>query len=432
VRVQKMEKILLRFEQSDDLLTHKTGFIVLNESWKKYKLSERIDLAFGNPGSNRGFKPSTYVKAIVEVLLDGGEHLEDVKKLESDTGYKKIIGINNYPTADAIGDWLRRLGSEEGENKLWSVNRYLTKLDEDHLGILDIDSSIIESDKGDGEKSYTGVVGYHPLLGMTVKNGLCVGSKFRYGNEYAGDKLDEFIKECEKNVKGEIKIIRSDSAGYQSKIINYCTESGKYFCITADHDESVKASIKKIEKDQWKWGKNEDGSRAEWKVAETIHTMNKTKESFRLVVKRQKLHGQLGLFNEDGYGYWIISTNLPVEQYDSNAVVLFQQGRGEMERLIGELKHHFNMEHMPCGQITANSLYFTIGVLTYNIIQILKNHVLGEYWKTKTIKTIRYRLFQLPSRIVKSSRYMIVKIVTAKEYFDNIVFAYNKLKFAPS
>jgi hypothetical protein len=427
-----MDKIILKLEHSDDLLTHKTGLILLNEFWKKTNLSNRIDSSLGNPGSNRGFKSSVYVKTIVELILDGGEHLEDVKKLESDTGYKKLIGIQKYPTSDAIGDWLRRLGSEDGEKKLWEVNQYLTKSDDGHLGILDIDSSIIESNKGDGEKSYKGIVGYHPLIGMTVKNGLCVGSKFRYGNEQAGDKLDEFIKECEKNVKGEIKIIRSDSAGYQHKIINYCNQSGKYFSITADHDSSVKAAIQKIEKEQWKWGKNENGSRADWKVAETIHTMNKSKESFRLVIKRRKIHGQLTLFNEDGYAYWVIATSLPMEQYDSNAVILFHQGRGEMERLLGELKTNFSMEHMPCGQITANSLYFTIGILTYNIIQLMKNHVLGEYWKTKTLKTVRYRLFQLPSRIVRSSRYVIAKIVTAKEYFDNLVFAFNKLRFSPS
>jgi hypothetical protein len=427
-----MGKIILKLEHSEELLTHKTGFIILDEYWKKNKLSERIDKEFGKPGSNRGFKASIFSKTIVEMLIDGGEHLEDVKKLESDTGYKKIIGINNYPTPDAIGDWLRRQGNENGEKKLWTVIQELTKLDEGHLGILDIDSSIIESDKGDGKKSYKGIVGYHPLIGMTVKNGLCVGSKFRYGNENAGDKLDEFIKECEKNVQGEVKIIRSDSAGYEHKIINYCIESGKYFSITADHDESVKASIKKIEKDEWKWGINEDGSRAEWKVAETIHTMNKTKKSFRLVVKRRKLYGQLGLFDKDGYSYWVIATNLPIEQYDSNEIILFHQGRGEMERLLGELKHHFSMEHMPCGQMIANGLYFTIGVLAYNIIQLMKRHVLGEYWKTKSIKTIRYKLFQLPSRIVRSSRYMIAKVVTAKEYFEDLVFAYNKIIFAPS
>jgi len=421
----------IKFEHSTELITDKTGLLLVDEFWKKFNLNDMIDNAFGKPGSNRGIMASKYVRTLVELIIDGGTHLEDVRKLEADTAYKKLIGIKSYPTSDAIGDWLRRQGELGGEKKMWHIISQLLKMNKDKELILDVDATLIQSDKGDGKKSYEGIVGYHPLLGMTVENGLCIGSRFRFGNEYAGADLLGFIKECNRNIGNRVKIVRSDSAGYNHEIINYCDEVGKYFIITADRDNSVMEAVNKIERSQWVWGKNEDGSKAKWQIAETSHTMNETKKAFRLVIKRRKIIGQLGLFNQDGYSYWMLVTNLPEEKYSSNDIILFQHDRGEMERLIGEFKNHFNMEHMPCGQLTANSVYFTIGVLAYNIIQLIKEISLDKEWLKRSIRSIRYNIIHLPSKIISSSRYLVSKIVCAKELFECFVFAYNRLRYAP-
>ena len=56
---------------------------------------------------------------------------------------------------------------------------------------------------------------------------------------------------------------------------------------------------------------------------------------------------------------------------------------GEMERMIGELKSHYNMDHFPCGQFSANSLYFAIGIFAFNLVQLLKQHYFGKDRRTK-------------------------------------------------
>lgn len=57
-----------------------------------------------------------------------------------------------------------------------------------------------------------------------------------------------------------------------------CFERQALFSITADKDEAVREAIRSIT--DWHPYK---GDR---EVGETIHTMNKTRESFRLVVQR--------------------------------------------------------------------------------------------------------------------------------------------------
>jgi hypothetical protein len=118
----------IRFQHSTDLITDKTGLLLIDEFWKRFHLSKIIYNDFGKPGSNRGIKASTYVRTLVELIIDGGTHLEDVRKLEADSGYKKLTGIKSYLSSDATGDWLRRQGELGGEKKMWKIITHLLKM----------------------------------------------------------------------------------------------------------------------------------------------------------------------------------------------------------------------------------------------------------------------------------------------------------------
>jgi len=62
---------------------------------------------------------------------------------------------------------------------------------------LDIDATLIESDKGDAQKSYAGTVGYHPMLGYLsdgTDHPVCSTVKFRQGNESPQTDILESLK----------------------------------------------------------------------------------------------------------------------------------------------------------------------------------------------------------------------------------------------
>jgi hypothetical protein len=188
---------------------------------------------------------------------------------------------------------------------------------------------------------------------------------------------------------GTFTTIRSDSAGYNSEVINYCFDNNLRFTITADHDCAVMESVSKIPESEWDRGINDDGSTASYQVAETVHSLEKTTRSFRMVVKRIKDTRQQDLFTGQ-YRYWIIATNIPQREKDGQAIIHFQNQRGEFEKMIGELKHHYGLDHFPCGQFEANCLYFTIGILAFTLVQLLKRYYFGSEWKKKSVRSLRY------------------------------------------
>ena len=421
----------LKLKHTEERLTRRTGLILINRFGDKIKLASKINRAFRTPGSNRGLEASEYVLTIAEMLIDGATCLEDIRLFENDEAYKEMAEVKHYPTSDAIGDWLRRHGGRDGEQRLWPVTSSLIQtMASSSAQTLDIDGTLIEADKGDAKMTYKGFRGYHPLLGGSVEMGLFMGSLFQQGNLSPQEGLVEFIHQCLSNAPGTFSTIRTDSAGYNHYVINDCFNNGRRFSITADHDCAVMEVIGKIPENYWKQGRNDDGSPTDYQVAETVHTMEKAVKAFRLVAKRTRRTHQHDLF-EGPYKYWIVVTNIPEEEKDAQAMLDFHNGRGEFEKMIGEVKHHYGLDHLPCGQFSANSLYFTIGILAFTLVQLLKRHHFGSEWHKKSVRSLRYHWLHIPSRIVSHAGYTIAKVAIAPLLFEKLLQIYLALSMAP-
>jgi hypothetical protein len=65
---------------------------------------------------------------------------------------------------------------------------------------------------------------------------------------------------------------------------------------------------------------------------------------------------------------------------------------------------------MPCGQKEANALYFAIGVLAYNLAQLLKRRVLPPSYATATLATPRWKVYRLAGKLVRHARGLILQI----------------------
>ena len=70
---------------------------------------------------------------------------------------------------------------------------------------------------------------------------------------------------------------------------------------------------------------------------------------------------------------------------------------------IKELKNGFGMRKMPSGCFEANALFFGIGVLAYNLFVTAKLLWFPKKYRKKTIKTIRWLLFEIAGRVIKQA-----------------------------
>jgi hypothetical protein len=357
---------------------------------------------------------------LILMLAGGGRTLEDLRVLRKDAGLRSLLQLEEMPSSDATGDWLRRMGSKESDGLAGlqranrSLFRRLLRQDDRTAYTLDIDATQIVAEKREARYTYKGEKGYMPLVGHIAELGLVIGHEFREGNAAPAARNLEFMQTCERNMpKGKrIAAVRADSAAYQAEIFNWCEDTGKVFAIGADQDAAVKAAIAAIPESEWK--PFHDGE-----VAETVHCMNKTKKAFRLIVMRR---AQTPDLFEDGspWRYHAIASNRVNE--DAAATVEWYGKRGDAsENRIKDLKIGFGMDYMPCGTFEANAVFFAIGALTYNLYLGFRCDALGGGWERAQVQTVRWRLFQTAGKVVRHGRQLFLKIsAEALEIFAEI------------
>jgi hypothetical protein len=373
---------------------------------------ERVDQQLEGPQSGRGYQASEFVQALVWMLHAGGRRLEDLRELRAEHEVLQNMGLQEVPDAGTVGDWLRKQG-ERGTAGIDRVNRQLMGRCLQQEGeeiILDIDATQIEADKQEAQWTYQKVKGYMPLLGYV--NGVCVGQQFREGNESPGAGILEFAQSCEAALpKGKRIYFRSDSAAYQAAVINHYSQRERSFSITADLDAAVKREVENLPETAWKPYRTAEGIVTDRQIAETVHTMNQTKQAFRLIVLRWP-NPQPDLFEAGRYCYHAVASN---RGEPASEVIWKHNQRGNSENWHKELKMGFAMEQMPCGEFHANALYFAIGVLAYNLAQLLKRRVLPESYRTVTVATLRWKLYRLAGKLVRHARKWILQMKTDTE-----------------
>lgn len=400
-----------KLEITEEKLTAHAGLAIFGEFVHATGILAEVNGALRGPGSGAGYMPRQYVEPLMLMLQGGGRTLEDLRVIRNDTALCELLGMQELPSSDAVGDWLRRQGRGEGLSGLAVVRQVVVRrtLNQDAATeyTLDIDATQIVAEKEEAKMTYKGERGYMPIVGHLAENGLIIGEEFRQGNDAPGARNLEFIRYCAGQMPAGRRIanLRSDSAAYQADIINWC-EAGSntpvLFAIGADLDAGVKAAISAISPGQW-------SPYQEGHIAETVHSMNRTRKAFRLIVIRRPAQMDLLTGQEKtSERYTVIASN---RTETAQETVAWYNRRGDAsENRIKDLKIGFGMERMPCGDFAANAMFFRLGTIAYNLFVLFKVSALSGQWRHVQVQTLRWRLYHVAGKIVRHGRRLILKV----------------------
>lgn len=140
--------------------------------------------------------------------------------------------------------------------------------------------------------------------------------------------------------------------------------------------------------------------------------------AFTLIIQRTALQGQTSLeltapdsadeLNVGGFVYRAIATNRD-ECSDSQVVHWYNQRAEDSENRIKELKLDFGGDTLPCSDFNANALYFLISALSYNLFALMRQLLPEELAHHRAI-TLRWRLYAIAAKVVKTGRQLFVKL----------------------
>ncbi len=425
-----------KLDTTNDLLTSRAGLLAIGQLMDSLSLAERIDHYFPPPKSNRGYKPSEFIKTLILMQHEGSFHLDEVRHIQDDEALRTVLDLKKLPQATTLGDWLRRVGNQPHIQDAWvKVNKALLQsaLHRCKKVTLDIDATEIIAHKADAKWTYNKNKGFMPMVGHIAETGQVVAVDFRYGNVPPAQDNLAFIQQCQQSLPEgcALNALRIDAAGYQIKIIEYCDTQGIEYAIRAKTSAAMRAQIEAASDSDWlplldKQGEVMGGQ----DTYRTSFCIGDYEKAFTLIIQRTALKGQASLdldsqesseaINQGGYVHRAIATNRDelsdseiIHWYKVNWCVALREGalgykvnwcvalregalgynqRAEdSENRIKELKLDFGGDTLPCPDFNANALYFLISALSYNLFALMRQ-LLPEELAYPRAMTLRWRL----------------------------------------
>jgi hypothetical protein len=435
----------------------------------------------------------TNLQILLNMLLlqvTGGDCLDDFNRLRADDGLrvmwqrlfpgsltrkarkelkKQQLNDNNLPSI--ISPSTARRWLEKFHNKILSIKdlnilnakiiKYYQKNNTEDVATLDMDATLTRSDKETAKYSYKNFKGFQPLNVWWAEQELMLHSEFRNGNVPAGYEQLRVFRECLPFLPDSVKEVRlrSDSAGYQHDLMEYCENSDKkiYFAISCKVSKGFKEAVKEVPQKEWKYVYRTEykGTRNERKVrttqqwAEVCFVPPKVAKKgksphyqLRYIAIREPMETELPGMEEPELPFptcklknhrfklFGLVTNIPPveeEKTDMNnrigndifdgtgmtgeEVIHWNRKRcGKSEHAHSILKSELGAGKMPSNLFGANNAWWLISIIAMNLLQMMKILILDDKYSTAGAKKIRYNLIVLPGRIITRSRQLIIRI----------------------
>ena len=354
---------------------------------------------------NRGHKISDKVMDVVRMLVAGGSAISDLGKLRNDKVLKDALGRDSLMACSTASEFLAQLAPLDIKDLSCIEGR--AACDTLHLSCrktatLDADATFIESHKREAVMSYHKEPGYYPMLGFVAETQGLLLSEFRDGNASPASGALPFLKEMVRRLPPTVKRIRvrSDSAWFNHRVMDWSDDRGIEFAITAEKNEHMADVIEAIPEEVWEvFGDDPDEQ-----IGESVYSFEHGKRAYRIIVLRTPRR-QTNMF-EGRYCYHAIITNMDWERRN---LVKWHRERATSENWIKELKSGFGLDHLPSGKFLSNAAFLHIVGLAYNLTCALKVLSLPEEYRSSTIKTLRYRLINIAAIWVRHARQYMLK-----------------------
>jgi hypothetical protein len=292
---------------------------------------------------------------------------------------------------------------------------------------LDMDASIVETSKQDALFSYKGSQAYQPLSVRWAEQDLVAYSEFRDGNVPASfQNLEVFQKTLEVLPQVVQKVyLRSDTAAYQQELLIYCAAKKNQrfgvieFAIGADVTAEFRKAVGEVAEEDWQVLKREIEGRQvetgqEWAEVCFVPAWtakSKSGPTYRFIATRELLRQQefpgmepqlpFPTYHQGEKHYKLhgLVTNRDIA---GDKLIWWSRERcGKGEEMHSIMKSDLAGGQFPSAQFGANSAWWQIMILAFNLNSLMKRLALPESWSSKRLKA---------GRVVQHARQLAIRL----------------------
>lgn len=224
------------------------------------------------------------------------------------------------------------------------------------------------------------------------------------------------------------------AAAYQQNLLLYCGEGldERYgvieFAVSADVTAEFRKAVHQVAEADWQplyrtVGDETYKTDQEWAEVCFVPSWaghSKKRKDYRFLAIREPLRQlELGdpeqlpfpteVFGQKGrHKLFGVVTNrtLPGDQ----VIWWLRERCGKSEEVHSVMKEDLAGGQMPSGKFGANAAWWAIMIIAHNLNALMKRLALGTGWLTKRMKAMRFHLINLPGRVVRHARRLIIRL----------------------
>jgi hypothetical protein len=429
-------------DRTDETLTSYAGLPLALKAFTSLTLDRAAKRHLLLKERDQGPSDVEWATVATMVHVVGGDSPAELDQLKQESGLARAWPLLERVSQRSLRDHLARFDdpssprAEQGKATIVSESEGLRGLGavRDHLvhqvqrrrrvrrATIDVDASIIESSKRAALAHYDHGRGYQPIFAYWAEQRLIVCDQFRDGNVPASFEIGPFTLAAFDALPPTVeeRFFRSDSAGYDHKLLRELDRRGILFAVSADMCDPIRAECRALPSGEWRPVRNAEGRKTDREVAEVVFVPDDAskiarqgEKAFRYIVVRiPTKEKQLDLFDPapDGYRYFAIVTNRTESPEEINR---WQRERcGSVEVAIDFLKNDTGAGVMTSQKPGANAAWLRYGVIAMNLLEAIK--VLFPERAALELafarpSTIRRRLVQVGGRFIRhANRLMLV------------------------
>jgi hypothetical protein len=369
----------------------------------------------------RGLPPSQLVEGLFALWAAGGARCEDLGQLREDAALALLLG-HGIPAPQTARDFLEAFdeaapllwqgercrvpGEGERLQGLRAVNRRLIAWLQEHrsqaVATIDVDATILDSQKQSARPTYDGRSGYQPVIALWAEQDVVLADEFRDGNVPAGTGNRRLVEAALAALPAGVEriVVRGDSALYEHDLLRWLDARGIGYAISADMSRELAAAIRALPETAWQVEGEDSDAVREWaEVAyvpsDGVAAKDRPPPPRYLVIRITKTQGRL--FADGGeVKRFAMVTNLPDPDGGSGLDLLrWQRGKaGTVEHAHHVLTNELAAEALPSQKFAANAAWFRLNVLLANLLAAFKRIALPEELHTARPKRLRFLGFQ--------------------------------------
>ena len=466
---QNAKKIQIQVETSKSSFSPFGGMAILKEANEALHLDFHLDdaIGIGKTKAKQSITDHEIIESLVAMQLLGGDSADGIERIKKDQVLRALIG--RIPSKSTVHNFLSEFDDPSQEEQRCHGRSFVPVRNARLAGFdkvtkhilsfmseraphrevtLDQDATFINTKVNGALFNYKKERSFEAFNTYCGEYDMMIHSEFRDGNVTPGFNQLENLKRSLELLPASVKRVRlrSDSAGYQKELLEYCAKGTNKrfkvikFAVSSKVTEALKKSVAAAPAGTWKKipGKHHQEC-AEINFVSSSMCTSKNAPEYRYVAIREEVDAsdpknadlmQTLLFNPEDLGelpvrslhpmnmngkvYKVFAVVTNIMNWSPSHIVIWQRGRcGKSEQIHHVLKDELAGGHVVTNTLGANAAWWQITVLAANLLSFIKRMFLPAAYQNARPKRLVYELFCQVARHTSHAGKRVIKVFAA-------------------